>query len=166
MSGMWKPVVLGGLLLVAAGCERGPAEETAERRFYREAAHRQACAARILAERAEDDLELLTVSVGSHQPDDPIADLSRRASQAALGFGQVYARHAELRALAYAYLDSATNHAKTAEDSTRFIQRANQFSVTAPVEGTIEANAITSYQANLAAFLADRDHPCNWDFPF
>ncbi len=155
------------LVLGAAGCgDRGPRGESPEVRLQREGAFRQACAARLLAQRADSDLQLLESSYATVDPADPVAEISRRATLSAIEFSRAYQRHAELRVSAYAYLDSAVNHAASAADSARYIQRAGSFSPRFPAEGSIEGNVLSSYQANLLALLENVNHPCNWDFPF
>jgi hypothetical protein len=158
------PLVLLALVLLT-GCrdERAgptPPEVLAER----EAAHRRSCAATALVDQAEDDIELLDASLDVIEPG-PLAEVTRRATEAALTFSVAYAQHAYLRENAYALLDSATNHSATPLDSARYAQRAAGFSIRIPMDGTLEANVINSYQANLLNLLDDDDHPCNWDLP-
>jgi hypothetical protein len=159
--------LLAGVAVSVVACaDRARGPESVEVRFERVAAYRQACAARVLAERAQDDLETLTGTFDALDPDDPISQIASRTTGAALSFGRAYNDHAQLRATAYAYLDSAVNHSATAADSVRYIDRAGRFSIRLPAEGTVEANVFTNYQENLAALLSNPDHPCNWDIPF
>ncbi|HUE95065.1 MAG TPA: hypothetical protein VMN39_00305, partial [Longimicrobiaceae bacterium] len=81
-------------------------------------------------------------------------------------FTRAYHAHAELRAVAYAHLDSAVNHASTSADSARYLERAAAITVRLPQPGTVEGNVITSYTTNLTTMLRDGNHPCNWDIPF
>ncbi len=129
-------------------------------RGQREAAYRQACVARVLADRAESDLETMNAAL---QSDD---EFTRMAASAAVAFNGAYLRHAEIRLSAYAHLDSAVNHARTPADSMAYSARALSFSIVPPAEGSLEANVITNYDGNLRALLFDPNHPCNWDFPF
>jgi hypothetical protein len=158
------------LALIVAGLascrEEAPRAPSPAALAQREAAYRQACVAGELAAVAEEDLEVLEALVESLDPADPAGELGLRTTFAAFDFARAYHGHAELRARAYAYLDSAVNHAATTADSARYIERAGAFSIRRPEEGTVEANVLTAYQANFSERLADDDHPCNWDLPF
>jgi hypothetical protein len=162
----WMPLLLATLF--ASGCgDRAPRPEPPEIRFERVAAYRQACVSRILLTSAAEDLETLSEAARNVDAADPLGEFSRRATAAALTFAEAYHRHAELRALAYAQLDSAVNHAATAADSIRHLERASAFSsVRVPAEGTVEANVFISYQEGFGGLLGNPDHPCNWDIPF
>jgi hypothetical protein len=166
MRGTTAFLILASVTVVAACGDRAARVESPEVRFERESAFRQACAARLLAQRAQNDLQLLEMASLGADPSDPAAEISRRATAAAVEYARAYERHAELRAGAYANLDSAVNHAETTADSTRFVQRAGSYSLRLPAEGTVEGNVLNSYQADLSSLLADVNHPCNWDFPF
>ncbi|MDR0787191.1 MAG: hypothetical protein LBG44_04935 [Gemmatimonadota bacterium] len=163
LSGRWL-AGRAGLLAVTlsaavsvSGCDR---PEDPMIRAQREAAYRQACAAGVLARSAESDYE--TISLGLQSED----ELVRMASNAALTFNQAYLRHAEIRLTAYAHMDSAVNHAKTSADSTAFAERALSFAIAPADEGSLEAAVINNYDGKLQLLLLDRNHPCNWDFPF
>jgi hypothetical protein len=160
-------VVVAMLSMAIWGCD-APEERppTAAQLATREAAWRQACAARELATVSEDDISTLEASLGSIDPADPIGALSRRATEAALEFGRAFQRHAELRTRAYAQLDSAVNYATTTADSARFLERAATFTIRAPEPNTVEANVMESYVQRLNGILSDPDHRCNWDTPF
>lgn len=166
----WMPRACFGLMavaVVATACgDTDTRPESPLVRAEREAAYRQACAARLLAEEAEDDLQVLEETLAALDPSEPATQLGRQTTMAALGFARAYERHADLRRTAYAYMDSAVNHAATSADSARYIERAGAFSIRSPEEGTVEANVLASYQADLSAVLENANHPCNWDFPF
>lgn len=168
---MRRPRRLRGALLaiafLGASCD-DPAQrpESPAARFERESAYRQVCAAEVLARTSEERLLTLESTLETLDPSDPLSDLNRRVTTAALGFARAYERHAELRYGAYAYMDSAVNHAATTADSARYISRASAFSIRAPEEGTVEANVFEQYQADLVAILSNENHTCNWDFPF
>jgi len=150
-----------------AGCgDSGEAPPSPEQLAIREAAWRQACAARELESIAEGDIETLEASVEAFDPSDPIGAISRRAATAALEFGRAFHRHAELRNSAYAYVDSAMNHARTPTDSARYVERAGAFAIRAPDPNSLEANVIADYEQRIAVILNDEDHRCNWDTPF
>ena len=110
-------------------------------------AARQACIAQRLALRAEDELQTLQQMMAATGP---------------LAFQEAYAQHASLRISAYSQVDSALNHARSPEDSTRHIERAQAYEIRRPEPGSVEENVIRSYERNLAAVLGDADHPCNW----
>ena len=169
--GMNSSMRWAGMLSIAGvlgACAETDRQDSPEVRFEREAAYRQACVAQLLAQRAADDLTVVQAALPADDatPSDPLAGLARQASLAAYEFALAYQRHADLRATAYAFMDSAVNRAETSADSVRYIERASAFSINAPSEGTMEATVITRYQENIAAMLANADHPCNWDFPF
>lgn len=150
-----------------AGCSEGtdrpvPPETLNEQR----AAFRQACVAQELALRAEEDVATIESVLQSTDPSNPLAEINRMASAAALEFARAYSAHAQIREVAYAYLDSAVNHARATADSARYLERATAVTVRVPQTGTVEENVITSYSANFAATLGDPDHRCNWDLPF
>lgn len=159
--------VLGAMLLLALipGCSEERAEAP-ERRAAREMAFRQACIARDLERRSEEDLELLEATLASADPGDPLGSIVAQTTRVALDFSRAFHRHAELRANGSAYLDSAANHAATAADSARYVQRAQAFAIRSPQPGTIEANVLADYQEKLLVALNDSNHRCNWDIPF
>jgi hypothetical protein len=144
-------------LLLAAACDRG---ESPEIRAQREAAFRQACASRTLALQAEGDYEMIAAGLQSEDA------LTRMATTAAIGFNQAYLNHANIRYAAYAHLDSAVNYAKTPTDSAAYIARALSFGVASPETGSLEESVINDYDGKLQRLLMDRNHQCNWDFPF
>jgi len=150
-------LALPGMVLASACGDSG---EDPAVRSRREAAYRQACAATVLAERAESDFETMNLALLSSD------DFTRMATAVAMDFNRAYLRHAEIRRSAYAHQDSAVNHASSSADSAAYAQRALSFSIAVPDEGTLEANVITNYDANLRALLLDPNHACNWDFPF
>jgi hypothetical protein len=159
------PGLLAIALLVLGACRDDRAAVPAHVRAEREMAYRQACVARQLAVRADEDLELLEETVEGYDPADPMGAIGIQAANAALRFSRAYQAHADLRLAAHASLDSAANHAPTSADSLRHIQRAQTISIRVPVAGTVEANVFNSYMANFEAMLRDEDHPCNWDLP-
>jgi hypothetical protein len=155
------------LSLTFAACdEGGDRPPDPEQLAFREAAWRQACAARALEEIARSDIETLEAAMTAFDPADPVAEISRMAAGAALEFGRAFHRHAELRNRAYAHLDSAVNVARTPADSATYIERAGAFSIRAPDPGSVEANVIADYEQRIAAILGDEDHRCTWDTPF
>lgn len=166
---MRSAMMTAAALLMLGGCGDQPAGEAAEdspvNLAERRGAYRQACVAEDLAAQAEDDI-LTLEEVAAGAGSDPVASLSARAAESALEFSRAYQRHAELRAAAYAHLDSAINHSVTTADSARYAQRAESFSIRAPQAGTVEENVFLSYQTNFIQLLQDEDYPCNWDLPF
>ena len=158
------PKALLGILLAAplAGCGGGDAPDTLPDAVLqqRTMAYRQACAAKEIEVTAEENLVILE-SIVPESGDEGLAS----TRDAATGFARGYHRHAELRYALYAMVDSAVNHARTPADSVRFEERANSFTVRSPAAGTVEANAMESYDMEFRMILADADHPCNWNIP-
>lgn len=154
------------LLLTACGDDEEPGGPTAEVRIQREMAYRQACVAAVIAAEAEENLALLetTFAFGGDASESP--PLAQQTTNAVVGFSRAYQQHSELRATAYAYVDSAINHSAATADSARYMARAASFSIRAPMDGTVEGNVISAYQGNFVALLRDEDHRCNWDVPF
>jgi hypothetical protein len=165
----FRALRLFGLACVAglvAACSDRPLAESPEVRFEREVAYRQACVARVLAQGAEEDLRVVEAALPADTPTDAVGQITQRATMAAFEFARAYQLHADLRATAYALVDSATNHADTSADSARYLERAGALSINLPLTGTLEANVLERYQNNMAAMLSNLDHPCNWDIPF
>ena len=163
---MKKLVLL--LLATAAlvGCtEGGERAETPETLNERRAAYRQACVAEALATQAADDIATIEGVLANIDTTNPLAEVNRMASAAALEFARAYEAHANLRRSAYAYMDSAVSHSRTTADSARFLERASSFTIRSPGAGTVEENVLVSYQADFTAMLQNGDHPCNWDLP-
>jgi len=145
------------LPLLLAACERGDAPE-AERpgAELRRQAELEACLAGAIAERARDSRETLELfGADNGQVGGP--------AQAATRFAQAYEAAAELRHTALAYADSALNHAPTAADSTRYMERARNFRPRVPEPGTLEDNVSAAWLRDFRELLADEDHPCHWD---
>lgn len=144
------------------GADEGVEEVPATILQQRTIASRQACAAKELEQTAEENLAFLQPAPGSAAADDPLA--ATRA--AAAGFTRGYFRHAQLRHALFALVDSALNYSSTPADSLLYEERANAFSMNIPAVGTVEANAVQSYDSDLRQLLADADHPCNWNIPW
>lgn len=160
-----------GLILFAAtalaGCDAdGERTEDPETLNERRAAYRQACVAEALATQSADDIATIEDVLANIDTTNPLAEVNRMASTAALEFARAYEAHASLRESAYAYMDSAANHSRTTADSARFLDRASSFTIRSPRPGSVEENVIVSYQADFTAMLQNGDHPCNWDLPF
>jgi hypothetical protein len=163
-----KTLALGPILLILllGGCRDEVAREASEAvRTEREIAYRQACAANVIARDAEENLEILeaTFAITGQSSDGAI---SQQTTSALVAYSRAYQQHAELRASAYAYLDSAVNHSSSTADSARYMTRAASFSIRTPTAGTVEANVMTAYANSLYSLLSDNNHRCNWDFPF
>ena len=135
------------LTAVLAACGDDAGEPTADQLAAREGATRQACAADLLARRAEEELAVLEQLPGS---------------QNIAGFQRAYRQHAILRNAVAARLDSALNHSPTPADSAAHIAGARAIQIRTPDPETVEANVIRSYDENLVTILAEADHPCNW----
>lgn len=161
-----RKLLLPFLLCSAAACgDSGPEEAPPEVLQARREAARAACIGGELLGRAEENVATLEGSVAGTGTEDPMAALTRTAQAAALGFSQVYLQHAELRAAAAAQADSAANYSRTEADSLRHVQTGRQYAIRPPEAGSVEANAIQSYQQDFARIYDDPDHPCNWNFP-
>ncbi|MEX2581834.1 MAG: hypothetical protein WD766_01045 [Gemmatimonadota bacterium] len=153
--------------LAATACDE-PANRppTAEQLALRESTWRRACAAQELERLAVEEMESLDAMLQSMDPDDPLGQITRRATMAAADFARAFERHAALRSGTYAHLDSAVNVATTTADSARYIERAAAFTITPPETGSVEANVFEAYLNRLDGILEDEDHRCNWDTPF
>jgi hypothetical protein len=138
------------LICAIAACGETEGEAVAERSPESIAATRHACMADELARSAGEDLATIEGGFGSGAPEGLAA------------FARAYLQHAQLRQAAYAHSDSAVNHSRNAQDSTRHASAAAQMQIVAPVQGSLEANVMASYDQKAAAILADADHPCNW----
>lgn len=157
--------VLVVALIALGGCDRstGMSPEVRERKV---GAYSTACAARELAARALDDEETLAATAAAADPSTPGGQMTLAGATAVLDFARAYSQHAELRAAAYAYVDSAVNRSATPADSARYMQVADRFTIRTPVEGTVEANVMRSFDQKMVEILTNADHPCNWDLPF
>jgi hypothetical protein len=140
------------LICAVAACGgETESEVAAERAPESAAAARHACMADELAKGAQDDLATIESGfAGSGAP------------EGLTTFARAYLQHAQLRLAAYAQSDSAANHSRSAQDSTRHAQAAAQMQIVPPAPGSLEANVMASYDQKAAAILADADHPCNW----
>jgi hypothetical protein len=138
------------LICVLAACGDGEEEAADEMSPQAVLAARHACAAEELEKSAEEDLATIENSFGPGAP------------QGVATFARAYLQHAQLRLVAYAQTDSALNHARNAQDSTRYAQAAARMQIIPPAQGSLQANVMASYDQKAAAILADADHPCNW----
>lgn len=163
--GKLVPAALALAVMQLAGCDRGP-EIPPEVRQRKVEAYSTACAARELLARANDDLETLEATAAAADPSTPEGQVTLSTSQALLEFSRAYQHHAELRSSAFSHVDSALNRSATPADSARYMQLASQFTIRTPIEGTVEANVMASFERNMAEILTNPDHPCNWDLPF
>jgi hypothetical protein len=155
------------VLAALAGCrEEVRLQLPQEIRAEREMAYRQWCVAAYIADEADEDLEILEATLANLLQGPDAGPMSQQATGAAIEFSRAYLQHAELRASAYANLDSAVNHSATSADSARFVSRAAAFSILLPQEGTVERNVLEAWQNNFVEMLRDEDHRCNWDIPF
>jgi hypothetical protein len=160
MTNALSGAFLIGLATLLLGCGEESDEVPVSVRLERATAFRQACASAELLRTAQDDVATLESMAAVAASDNPTSP-----ARATLQFARVFHRHAELRAGAYALLDSAARHSPTPADSQRFIQRAAAYSITYPAPGSVEDNVIRSYETKLGAILSDNDHRCNWDIP-
>src|SRR5690606_19672428 len=119
-----------------------------------------------LAARARDDEETLEATAAAVDPSTPPEQMALTARGAVLAFARAYRQHADLRASAYAYVDSAVNHSVSPADSARYMQVASRFTIRTPMEGTVETNVMQNFERKRAEILTNADHPCNWDLPF
>lgn len=150
------------MLLATAACDRGTEEVPPEVRAARQQARRLACLSAEMARTADEDLRTLEETLASTGTG-PASAPARIAAQAAISYADVYRQHALLREAAAAQADSALSRSATSADSLRHERQAEQFVISAPEPGTIEANVIIDYERKIAVLLADQDHPCNWD---
>ena len=151
-----KRFLLLSLLALVAACDDGPAEVPPEVREARREAASRACLSAELARTAQDNVQTLETTFGGETT-------AGSAAGAVAAYARAFLQHATLRELAYAHRDSALNHAASPEDSLRHEEQAGQITILSPQPGTLEANVIEDYERQLAALVADEDHPCNWD---
>lgn len=148
------------LLVLLPACDRGPGETPPEVQAERRQAARQACIAHELVRRAQDQFQTLQASLPQG---DAGADAGWTAGRAATEYARAYLQHAELRAAAYAQVDSAVNASRRQADSLRHAQAAERFAIRMPEAGTLEANVLQAYERDFVEIRSDADHPCNWD---
>jgi hypothetical protein len=149
--GNWKSTI--PIIAILAACEIPDGEEAvSETELRQAAAARNYCVGETLARTAREDLALLETTL----TDAPAVAASVTA------FARAFLQHAELRETVFALEDSAYNHAATPADSTRYAQQADQFEVTLPEEGTLEANVMADYDRKANEILADTLHVCHW----
>ncbi|CAN5773082.1 hypothetical protein BH23GEM3_BH23GEM3_03880 [soil metagenome] len=153
---MLTPTLLA-LLAVATACERGSRVEPAEVTAARQEAARTACISAAIARRAQENLDAFDV-LDPAGGEDAIGPM-----RAAAAFARAFAQHAQLRATAFAYTDSAANHARSGADSVRYMETAVSFAPRSPERETVEGNVAAAYARDHAALRADEDHRCNWD---
>ena len=152
MKGLGRAAPLLFLGLASSACQEREAGAPAEVSAGKALAARHACIGQELARQAADDLSTLEQTMAA----------APGAGQAATTFARAFSQHAQLRATAYARIDSSVNHSPTTADSTRHAEVASSIQIRRPTAESVEANVATSYDQKLSALLADTDHPCNW----
>lgn len=158
--------VLAALAVLTVACGDRPSAVPPQVQAQRIDAHRAACITREIHAEADEDEIIIEETILAANPDTPEGQLTMMTSSAVLAYAVAFNRHADLRASAYAYVDSAFNHSATPADSARYMARADAMVVRTPAEGTLEANVLVSFERKFNEMLANGDHPCNWDLPF
>jgi hypothetical protein len=138
------------LALAAALAACGGGDDPA-RTAQRTAAHRAACVAEELAIQANSKISSLD-TMRTRVPGSFVNQV--------FPFARAYFDYAKLRERQAAWADSASS-ATSAQDSARFAGEAARAAPPRGRPGSIEANAVESYERDYAAAMANPDHPCN-----
>jgi hypothetical protein len=142
------PAAAAALLLLAACEDKG-------RTAARELARRNSCVAAELALDAKEKLASLDTALVSAQ-----GTPMEQVTAAGHTFAAAYRRWADAMASSADYADSAA-FARSREDSVRFAQLSTQAHPRAVPVGTVEGNAVASYNQDVARAFGNPDHPCN-----
>lgn len=135
--------------LLLAGCQdRG-------RAAGRQLARQNSCIAAELALDAKERLAALDTAVATAEGT-PMEQVTR----AGYTFAAAYRQWADAMSRAADYADSAA-HARSRDDSVRFARLSEQARPRAVRQGTVEGNAVASYNQDVSRALTNPDHPCN-----
>lgn len=140
------PLVLA-LAAALAACGGDDPARTAQRT----AAHRAACVAEELAIQANSKISSLD-TMRTRVPGSFVNQV--------FPFARAYFDYAKVRERQAAWADSAASAGST-QDSARFAGQAARAAPPRGRPGSIEANAVESYERDYAAAMANPDHPCN-----
>jgi len=136
-------------VLLLAGCENRA--RTAARHLARQ----NSCIAAELALDAKERLAALDTAVATSEGT-PMEQVTRAGHT----FATAYRQWADGMSRTAELADSAA-HARSKEDSVRLARQSEQARPRAPQPGTVEGNAVASYNQDVSRALANPDHPCN-----
>jgi hypothetical protein len=135
--------------LLLAGCaDRG---RTAARQLVR----RNSCVAAELALDAKERLASLDTAVAGAR-----GTPMEQVTVASHSFAAAYRQWADAVSQSASLADSAA-FAHSRQDSLRFARQAEEARPRPVARGTVEANAVASYDQDVARAFANPDHPCN-----
>jgi hypothetical protein len=135
--------------LLLAGCQdRG-------RAAARQLARQNSCIAAELALGAKERLAALDTAVANAEGT-PMEQVTRAGHT----FAAAYRQWADAMYRTAELADSAA-YARSREDSVRFARESEQARPRAVRQGTVEGNAVASYNQDVSRALANPDHPCN-----
>jgi len=136
------------LLLAACGEDKG-------RAAARQLARRNACVAAELALDAKEKLASLdTAMVGAR------GGPMEQVTMAGHTFAAAYRQWADAASQSADYADSAA-YAPSRDDSVRYARMAEQARIRPGAPGTVQGNAVASYNQDVSRAFANPDHPCN-----
>jgi hypothetical protein len=142
------PAAAAALLLAACG-------ENEARAAARQLARRNSCVAAELALDAKERLAALDTAVVSAQ-----GGPMEQVTVAGHTFAAAYKQWADAAAQSADHADSAA-FARSRDDSLRFARLSEQARIRPGAPGTVQGNAVASYNQDVARAFANPDHPCN-----
>jgi hypothetical protein len=143
------PAAAAALLLLAA-CGENQARAAA-----RQLARRNSCVAAELALDAKERLAALDTAVAGAE-----GGPMQQVTVAGRDFAAAYRQWADAASQSADYADSAA-FAGSREDSVRFARLSEQARIRPGAPGTVQGNAVASYNQDVARAFANPDHPCN-----
>jgi len=135
--------------LLLAGCENRA------RAAARQLARQNSCIAAELALDAKERLASLDTALVTSEGT-PMEQVTRAGHT----FAAAYRQWADAMSRTADYADSAA-HARSPADSVRFARQSEQARPRSVPPGTVEGNAVASYNQDVTRALANPDHPCN-----
>jgi len=136
------------LLLAACGEGRGRAAS-------RQLARRNSCIAAELALDAKEKLASLDTALAGAQ-----GGPMEQVTMAGHAFAAAYRQFADAASQSADYADSAA-HARSRADSVRFARLSDQSRPRPGAAGTVQGNAVASYNQDVTRAFGNPDHPCN-----
>lgn len=145
------PILLAAAaaVLLLSGCENRA------RTAARQLARQNSCIASELALDAKERLAALDTALVT-SAGTPMEQVTR----AGYAFSAAYRQWADAMSRVADFADSAS-YARSKEDSVRFARQSEQARPRAPQQGTVEGNAVASYNQDVTRALTNPDHPCN-----
>jgi len=143
------PTAAAALLLLAA-CGENKARAAA-----RQLARRNSCVAAELALDAKERLAALDTAMAGAQGG-PMEEVT----VAGHTFATAYKQWADAASQSADYADSAA-FATSRDDSVRYARMSDQARIRPGAPGTVQGNAVASYNEDVARAFANPDHPCN-----